>query len=144
MSEKVSIIIPTYNEKENLHELIYRIDKACVENNIQYEILFIDDHSQDNSEEVITSHESSYPIFFYTKVGPKGKAQSLLEGFSHAKYQILCMIDADLQYPPEAIPIMIEKLHQGTDVVIAETIGNGDRVDDITPTHFAISAGLQR
>ncbi len=53
-------------------------------------------------------------------MGKKGKAYSLLEGFSKAKYNILCMIDADLQYSPKYIPQMIKKIEKGADIVVSD------------------------
>ncbi|HYK09110.1 MAG TPA: glycosyltransferase, partial [Candidatus Eisenbacteria bacterium] len=120
MSEKISIVVPVYNEEENIHELLQRIQTACLAKNITYEVIFIDDHSRDNTKAVILECGKKYPITYYEKLGKKGKAQSLLEGFSHAKFPLICMIDADLQYPPEAIPKMIEKIHQGAGVVVAQ------------------------
>ncbi|HEX8965405.1 MAG TPA: glycosyltransferase, partial [Patescibacteria group bacterium] len=54
------------------------------------------------------------------KIGKRGKAQSLVEGFDRAKNDIFVMIDADLQYPPEAIPLMLEKIEKGADLVVAK------------------------
>src|SRR5205823_1855719 len=111
---------PTRNEEGNILPLIERIDKALTLKNISYEIIFIDDHSTDNTQTIISGFSSSYPITLHMKKGIIGKAQSLIEGFSYAKYDIICMIDADLQYPPEAIPPMMEKITKGNaDIVVA-------------------------
>lgn len=106
----ISIIVPTYNESGNISDLVGRIHTALTARNIPYEIIFIDDHSTDATVSEIRSAIRSYPVRYYPKKGKKGKAWSLLEGFAKASYDTIAMIDADLQYPPEAIPPMMEQL----------------------------------
>jgi len=117
--KKLSVIVPTYNEATNIQDLIMRIHQSLTSSNIVYEILFIDDHSTDNTKTVIDSFSSDYPISFYLKKGKKGKAYSLDEGLSYIKNEYIAFIDADLQYPPEALPEMVQKLQLGADVVVA-------------------------
>lgn len=117
--KKISIIIPTWNEEENITPLVKRIDDSLSAKNITYELIFIDDRSTDKTKQIIKTLSSKYPISVYSKNGKRGKAQSLLEGFALAKYELVGMIDADLQYPPEAIPKMIEKIGKNTDIVVA-------------------------
>jgi glycosyltransferase XagB len=116
----ISIIIPTWNEEENIRPLIERIHAALTVTRITYEILFVDDHSTDKTRNEINTLSRSYPITLYLKKGDKGKAHSLLQGFTKAKYDVICMIDADLQYPPEAIPEMLQKIYDNNDIVVAE------------------------
>jgi len=118
-NSRISIVIPTLNEEENISRLIKRIDAALQSRVLAYEIIFIDDHSADRTREIIKSLENDYPVFCYLKKGKRGKAHSLLEGFSHAQYDLIAMIDADMQYPPEALPLMIEKIKSGSDIVVA-------------------------
>lgn len=118
-NKAVSIIVPVLNEEENVILLAKNIDTAIKKIKYLYEIIFIDDHSTDNTEAVIQNISQKYPVRYYKKEGKQGKAQSLLEGFSKAKYELICMIDADLQYPPEAIPDMLKKIEEGNDVIVA-------------------------
>ena len=115
---KVSIVVPVWNEAKNIRSLVKQIDDALRTNNIGYEIIFVDDNSTDTTRVVINQLEDSYPVRLFSKIGNKGKAHSLLEGFTYAKYELICMIDADLQYPPAAIPEMIEKIVNGADIVV--------------------------
>lgn len=117
---KLSIIVPTYNEEGNISSLIKRLDKAFTKNHIEYEIIIIDDHSTDQTREVISLLPKRYPIFLFTKMGKKGKAYSLIEGLQKARYDYCSIIDADLQYPPEYMPLMLSELKNGFDVVVAE------------------------
>src|SRR5690349_21201676 len=115
----LSIIIPTWNEEGNIEKLIGRLNAALASTSMPYEIIFIDDHSTDKTRMTVEKLSEDYPVSLHLKKGKKGKAQSLVEGFSYARNSLICMIDADLQYPPEAIPAMIEKIIEGADIVVA-------------------------
>lgn len=117
--KKISIIIPTLNEEENIGHIIERINIALYYHDIVYEIIVVDDNSIDTTKAVAKHFARRFPVRFKLKKGKPGKAQSLIEGFSYAKYDLLCMIDADLQYPPEALPEMIQKIESGADIVVA-------------------------
>ena len=116
----VSVVVPVYNELANLPELLQRLHASLQTIGSSYELLFIDDHSTDGSFEYLRKASLSAPfqLRVFSKVGKQGKAFSLLEGFREAAGDRIVMIDADLQYPPEAIPAMLEKLNNA-DVVIA-------------------------
>jgi len=117
--QAVSVIIPTLNEGENIGRLIEQINTTLFYNNISYEIIVVDDHSIDNTRAIVRHLSERFPIKLELKKGVSGKAQSLLEGFSYANFDIVCMIDADLQYPPEVIPQMLSKITSGADIVVA-------------------------
>ena len=116
---KLSVVIPTKNEKNNIIPLIQRLHTTLHSTFIIYELIFVDDHSTDGTQEAITALSHIYPISLYEKKGKAGKANSLIEGFSYTQYDLICMIDADLQYPPEVIPTMVAKIDNGADIVIA-------------------------
>jgi glycosyltransferase XagB len=120
MITQLSIVIPTWNEEGNIQPLVERIDAALKSHGIMYEIIFVDDHSTDSTEQQILTLGKVYPIKkLLIKKSKRGKAQSLLWGFKHTQYDTIAMIDADLQYPPEAIPEMLKKIDSHADIVIA-------------------------
>lgn len=106
----LEIIIPVKNEAGNLIELVRKVNNALASANIDYNLIFIDDHSTDETVQKLKSLRQKYPIKIFTKLGKPGKAYSILEGSRYATAERLAMLDADLQYPPEAIPEMFEKL----------------------------------
>lgn len=118
MNKSISIVIPTYNEAKNIQTLVERLHASLTGNNIDYELIFIDDHSTDKTAEAISALALKYPITFATKQGKKGKAYSLFEGFQYAQYDHVAIIDADLQYPPESIVQMLQKMEE-VDIVVA-------------------------
>jgi dolichol-phosphate mannosyltransferase len=111
----LSLIIPTLNEEENIKPLVIEIHKNLKNN---YEIIFIDDHSTDNTIKEIKKLSKNIPIKVFLKKGKRGKTFSLIEGFEKARFEILGMIDADLQYPPKYLPNMLGLVEKGADVVI--------------------------
>jgi len=139
--KQLSVIVPTFNEKDNIGELIERISNSLVLNGFFYEILVIDDGSIDGTEEIVQRLSSTYPVSFFSKRGKKGKAYSLFEGFAKAVYQNLAFIDADLQYPPEEIVKMALKL-RNTDVVVANRKSYQDNfVRKVSSKVFKIAFG---
>lgn len=117
----VSIIVPALNEERNIKTLVECIDMALISH--IYEVIFIDDFSTDQTKDVIMELMQIYPVSYYLKKGRKGKSFSLLEGFTHAKYDIVAMLDCDNQYPVSAIPLMLEKIRNGADIVVANRDG---------------------
>ena len=124
MLKGLSVIIPTYNEEGNIAELIERLRLALFDSGTYYEIIFIEDNSTDNTIKEVKKYINELPLQIYKKNPKKekrGKAQSLLIGFNMARFEKVCMIDADLQYPPEAILPMLKKLER-IDIVVANRI----------------------
>lgn len=119
----LSVIIPTYNERFNIDRLLRRMIKSLNLGKKRYELIFIDDHSTDGTFEHLHSLQSLLPLKVFRKEGKRGKTYSLVQGFNLARGEIVAMIDADLQYPPEAIPEMVNKLRK-YDVVT----GNRNRI----------------
>jgi len=123
MPKGISIVVPTYNEEKNIQNLISRIRSAFLGSGVNYEVIFVDDSSTDGTVKEINKYSDKIPLKVYVKYikhgfGKRGKANSLLIGFDLAKYDSICMIDADLQYPPEAILPMYEKLDEA-DIVVS-------------------------
>jgi glycosyltransferase involved in cell wall biosynthesis len=116
---EISIVVPALDEAGNVSLLTERINKAMRDNNITYEIVFIIDRSTDNTLGEIKKLTDKYPVSYAEKRGKTGKAYSILEGVELAKHNIICMIDADLQYPPEAIPDLVKLIYdRDLDVVV--------------------------
>ena len=134
---EVSIIVPTRNEEGNVIPLAMAIHDECIRQDLAYEIIFVDDHSTDKTQEYVEELQSYYPVRLFLKKGKRGKAYSLMEGFSHARYENLAMIDADLQYPPSALAEMVKMLKK-YDVIVA----NRNKYQD-TATRHVLSRGFK-
>lgn len=114
----LDIIIPVKNEEGNVLALVQRIGRAMDKAKIVYQMIFIDDHSEDRTIQLLETLKEIYPVQVFLKQGKPGKAYSIIEGSNYSNSQNIAMIDADLQYPPEVLPQMLEQLSD-SGVVIA-------------------------
>ena len=116
--KNISVVIPIFNEGKNIPELIKRLNLALLKTKKSFELIFVDDNSNDDTDKIFEEFRNDPKIITIKKDGKRGKAFSLIQGFEKASGDIIVMIDGDLQYPPEALPEMIKALDT-TDVVIA-------------------------
>jgi glycosyltransferase involved in cell wall biosynthesis len=118
---ELSIIVPTYNEKENVEEFIRRIIPILSANTSSYEIIFAIDPSTDGTEKIIASLAQQNPnvkgLVFSRRFG---QPTATLAGLEHCKGNSAIVMDVDLQDPPELIPEMLEKWREGFEVVCAK------------------------
>ena len=102
---KISVVIPLFNEEESISELARWIDKVLKKNNLSYEIIFIDDGSNDSSWSVIKNIKNDNPNIYGIKFRRNyGKSAALNVGFSKASGDVVITMDADLQDSPDEIP----------------------------------------
>lgn len=123
----ISIIIPTYKERDNLELLLPRI--ADVLDKGTYEILVVDDDSQDGSEELCANLSETLPLRFIKRLEERDLSRAVLEGFDRAKGDYLFCMDADFSHPPELIPTMLNSLQEGHGMVLASRYVEGGAVD---------------
>jgi dolichol-phosphate mannosyltransferase len=108
----VSIVVPALNEAANLPELLRRIDSAMAGNwGRRYEVLVIDDNSADGTPAVCADLAREYPLSLHVRTSPHGGLSgAVLYGMSLARGEILAVMDADLQHPPERLPDLLAPL----------------------------------
>ena len=101
----ISVIVPLYNEDESLPELTAWITRVMAENQFSYEIIMVDDGSNDHSWDVINGLHAENPLVKGIKFQRNyGKSAALNEGFKMAQGQVVITMDADLQDSPDEIP----------------------------------------
>jgi glycosyltransferase involved in cell wall biosynthesis len=126
---RVSLVIPGINESESLGELATRIAQS-LDGRHEYEILFVDDGSTDDSWKVISAlHARDARIRGYRLRKNFGKAMALAVGFEHARGEIIITMDADLQDDPADLHAFIARIEEGSDVVV------GWKVERLDPTN---------
>lgn len=113
----VSIVIPTYNENGNIGILLDKIDN-CLEN-IKYEIVVVDDNSTDGTIEIVNKLIGKYPVELIVRKDVKGLASAVVTGFKRTKGNVIVVMDADFQHPPDRIMSLVEEVNKGSDIVIA-------------------------
>ncbi|NQT73044.1 MAG: glycosyltransferase family 2 protein [Chloroflexi bacterium] len=137
---KLSIIVPTYNEVESLPFLADRIHACLCE--FDYELIIVDDNSPDGTGALAEELSQEKPIKVVHREGKLGLASAVIDGFNHASGDVLGVIDADLQHPPEYIPELFRAI-DGADIVIASRYVNGGGVEGWTFTREFISRGAK-
>ncbi len=115
----ISVIIPVYNEAENLRELGERLMGTLSAMGRPFEIILVDDGSTDRSWEILTELNQRYPqnlraLRFHRNFG---QHPAIFAGFQASRGQVMITLDADLQNPPEEIPRLVAKLEEGYDTV---------------------------
>ena len=116
---EISVVIPVYNEEDNLRELGERLIRTLTGLGRTFEIICVDDGSSDRSWQVLSELNERYPGAIRALQFNRnfGQHQAIFAGFQAARGQIMVTLDADLQNPPEEIPRLVAKLEEGYDTV---------------------------
>lgn len=110
----VSIIIPTYKEAPNVRPLVERLHANLLSSAIEYEVIIVDDNSQDGIDAVVRELQArSFPVRLIIRRDERGLSSAVIRGFREARGDVLVCMDADLSHPPEKIPALIESLADG-------------------------------
>ena len=114
----ISIIFSFKNEEKNLNELVNRIEASLTKlTNWKYELIFVNDCSEDKSEEILLNLQKNNPITIINMTRTFGVGPCVLAGFREAKGDAIVYMDSDLQDPPEIIPKLIREHEKGSEIV---------------------------
>lgn len=127
------IVVPTYNEAENIKPLLDSVNAHVKE----ADVLFVDDNSPDGTSQIIEEIRGKYPfgIFLLKRPKKEGIGPAYIDGFKWAiarstQYDAVIECDADLSHDPAYIPLMLQELKNGTDVVIGSRYVNGGGIEN--------------
>ena len=112
---KLSIIIPVYNEKNTILEILRKVESAQSPG-IEQEIILVDDGSSDGSREVLKTLEQKYRVIYHAR--NMGKGMALRTGFGAAQGDVVLVQDADLEYNPENYPNLLRPILDGEAEVV--------------------------
>lgn len=126
---KFTIVIPTYREVENIPIILERLARLRGEHDLDFEVLFMDDRSDDGSVEAVDASGYDWARII-VRSGGKGLSASVIEGFKKARNPVLICMDCDLSHPPEVIPSMLLTLSGGSRMVIGSRYVYGGGTDD--------------
>lgn len=122
-SFKVSVVMPSYNERENITEAILRISKSLGKN--LYEIIVVDDNSPDKTWKIVQDMKNPhYKVI--RRINERGLASAIATGVESAEGNVVVWLDCDLGIRPEEIPRLVEKLNK-YDVAIGSRYVNGGK-----------------
>ena len=114
----ISYVFSFKNEEKNLEELIQRVDNSVKKlNKYDYELIFVNDASNDNSEKILLDLQKKYPIIIINMSRTFGVGPCVLAGFKQAKGDCIIYMDSDLQDPPELLDKLIKEYEKGAEVV---------------------------
>ena len=125
---KISIIIPVYNESENLPLLHHAIQETMGKLDTPWQVVYVDDGSADNSVEVLSQlgcHDPDHSCVVVLRRN-YGQTAAIAAGIDHSDGDVIILMDADLQNDPADIPMMMEKINEGYDVVSGWRINRQD------------------
>ena len=127
----ISIIIPTYNERENIARLIPRIKDSLGGALIaDYEILIMDDDSPDGTARLVSEMKDPKVRAVNRRGKSRGLSAAVIDGLSEARGDVLGVMDADLSHPPEVLPLLIAAIFEGSNVAVGSRYVPGGGVRD--------------
>jgi glycosyltransferase involved in cell wall biosynthesis len=128
--QKLSIIIPAYNEGKTIHRILDKIKAVELVNHIEKEVIIVNDCSKDNTEEAIIHYQSQNPelnIQYFKHEVNKGKGAALHTGIEKATGEYLVIQDADLEYDPKEYNLLLQPVLDGfADVVYGSRFMGGN------------------
>ncbi len=129
--EKLALVIPTLREAENLRGLIGHIRSVLDPLLIPYEIVVVDDDSRDGTEELVSALSLEDPrVRLLVRKGMRGLSGAILYGWERTDAEILGVMDADLQHPPELLPQLIGAIQRGRDMAIGSRYTPGGELGE--------------
>ncbi len=142
---RLSLVIPTYNESKNIGELVERLtallDPPLGEG---YELVVVDDDSPDRTWELAESMTARYPkLRVLRRQGERGLSTAVIRGWQMARGEVLAVIDADLQHPPEATVALWGEIARGADLAVASRHVEGGGVSNWSAVRRVLSRGAQ-
>jgi dolichol-phosphate mannosyltransferase len=130
---KLAVVIPTLNEAGNVPVLLKRLSAAVEDAAVDCEFIIVDDGSVDGTADVARQcvvYDSRVRVF--ERHGERGLAGAVIHGWAQTDADLLGVIDADLQHPPELLPELIQQVTNGSDIAVASRYvsGNGDSLGE--------------
>lgn len=119
----LSIVVPTFNEKDNIRKLLRLINESM--GDIPYEIIFVDDSTDDTPIALQQASNEDGHIRYEHRTDERGLATAVIRGFQLTKGDLIAVMDADLQHPPSLLPLMLSQIEAGADIVIPSRFISG-------------------
>jgi dolichol-phosphate mannosyltransferase len=124
-------LIPTYNEAENIPDIIKIVFSVLKKNGLDGEVIIVDDDSPDGTWEIAEKLKPIYNIKVLRRLDKRGLSSAVIDGFKTASGDIIGVMDADMSHPPEKIPELLQPLLSGdADFVIGSRYVEGARIEN--------------
>jgi dolichol-phosphate mannosyltransferase len=130
-SPELSVVIPTYNERDRIETLVRQIFDACGARSITAEIIVVDDNSPDGTGAIADGLAASLPVRVIHRAGKLGLGSAVLDGFRAAGSSVVGVMDADLSHPAQLVPTLYETLRsRNLDIVVGSRYVDGGGTRD--------------
>lgn len=141
--QAVSVVVPTYNERDNLEPLAERLFNALTVGST--ELLLIDDNSPDGTAARAAQLAERYPVRCLVRPDERGLATAVIAGLRAARHALCVVMDADLSHPPESVPALLEAMLDPTvQMSIGSRFAPGGRIDLDWPLHRRLNSWAAR
>lgn len=128
---ELSLVVPTYNERARLGELVAAVSEVFLRHAIAGEVVVVDDNSPDGTGDVADELAGSYPVHVVHRPGKLGLGSAVMDGFRVARAPVVGVMDADFSHPPAAIPYLLDVLRDtGADAVVGSRYIAGGSVQN--------------
>lgn len=130
-SLRLALVIPTLNEEGNIATALNRVRAALEAAEIPFEILVVDDDSRDRTGEIVLRLAEEDPrVRLIVRKGQRGLSGAIVDGWRHTDADVLGVMDADLQHPPEVLPVLYRAVARGRDLAIGSRYTPGGGIGD--------------
>lgn len=129
-NHRISIVVPTYNERETIISFLEKVTNQITKNNFDAGIIVVDDGSPDGTAELINDFSKTHPnVTLLNRREKRGLASACVYGFNHTNSPILGVMDADLSHAPSALPYLLNPLlHNMCDITVGSRYVPGGRI----------------
>ena len=136
----LALVVPTLHEAANIGRVLERVRASLNPLGVPYELIVVDDDSQDGTEKIVKQVSAQDGrVRLLVRRGERGLAGAISDGWKCSQAEVVGVIDADLQHPPELLPKMWEKMQAGCDLVIASRYAEAGSMPGWNPLRRAIS-----
>ena len=143
---QVSIILPTYNESQNILEMLRSI-RESIPRSVSAQAIVVDDNSPDGTGRIVEEHKrgmkqvAGYTIDVIHRRAKAGLGAAILQGIGHARGETIVVMDSDMSHPPHVIPKLLDALRHRCDIAVASRYIRGGRIDGWPAKRKIISWG---
>jgi dolichol-phosphate mannosyltransferase len=137
---KLALVVPTLHEVANIEKVLQRIRCSLDPLGIPYELIVVDDDSRDGTAEVVQKISDSDPrVRLLVRRNARGLGGAVLHGWERSEAEIVGVVDADLQHPPELLPQLWKAIESGVDVALASRYAEHGSLRNWHPVRHGVS-----
>ena len=138
---ELSVVVPTFNERENLPHLAEALFRALAAAGIRGELVVVDDDSPDGTAAAACALAGRHPVRVLLRKGRHGLSSAVLEGVERSLAPLVCVMDADLSHPPQTVPRLYSEVLNGADIAVGSRLVPGGGVENWPLGRRLISKG---